>query len=310
LENLKEGVSLAPFTTFKIGGPARYFYSAESKERFIRAIEAARKARLSHIILGGGSNILVSDEGFDGLVIRGRVSDIKIKGEKISVGAGTPLGAVVAESIKAGLTGLEWAVGIPGTVGGALRGNAGAYGCHISGVVDVVEILDEEGSKQIFSVNDCGFGYRESIFRHRPWVILSARLRLPSGDRRRSGERAASYIVDRKKRIPPYPSAGCVFKNVGVGDLFLEARKEIPGERARRGIIPAWYLIDQCGLRGRRVGGAQISEEHTNIIVNIDNAKAGDVLALINLCKEGVERRFGVSLEEELCCIGFSGISS
>ncbi len=294
-----------PFTTFRIGGPARYFYEARTVDSLIRAVEAARKSDIPFFILGGGSNILVSDEGFDGLVVKNQISNVEIQNKMVAAGGGALLSKVVADSIEAGLTGLEWAAGIPGTVGGAIRGNAGAYGSFISDAVEEVTILDDEGVLGTLTASDCEFGYRDSIFKCRPWITLSATFRLSKGERERTQEQITAYLADRDRRIPPYPSAGCVFKNLRVRDLKPEISDKIPREIIKEGMVPAWYLIDQCGLKGKRIGGAQISDRHANFIINLGGAKAADVLALINLCKEKVREQFEVELEEEIRCVGF-----
>lgn len=302
---IKENVPLAPLTTFRIGGPARYFYSAKSKEEIIEAIKTAREAKLPHFILGGGSNLLVADEGFDGLVVKVQSTKLKIRDVTINAESGVILGMVVAASIESGLTGLEWAVGIPGTVGGAVCGNASAYGHHTSELVTEVEILDEDDMTRILPVKDCEFAYHESIFKKKPWVILEASFRLKKGSREESQKLVRQYLEDRRRRIPPYPSAGSVFKNIVISDQGSGFRKTIPKERIKGGMVPVWYLIDQCGLKEKQIGGAKISNEHANIIVNFGGAKATDVVELIKLCKEKVKGKFGIKLEEEIQYLGF-----
>jgi UDP-N-acetylmuramate dehydrogenase len=303
---IREDVSLAPFTTFKIGGSARYFFQAKSEKDLIRAVSAARVAKLPFLILGGGSNLLVSDRGVDGLAIKNQISSIEMQNGNIVVGAGALLGKVVGESVEAGLTGLGWAAGIPGTIGGALRGNAGAYGCRISELVREVEILDEAGAVRTLPPGECGFGYRESVFKHRPWVIISAKLKLLRGNRREIEERVAEILAARRRGLPSLPSAGCIFKNLEASSLGPEAEEQIPEEKIKGGMVSAGHLIEQCGLKGRRVGGAQISEKHANFIVNVGGAKAADVVALIELCKESARDKFGIDLEEEIRYLGFS----
>lgn len=214
------------------------------------------------------------------------------------------LGEVVANLIKAGLTGLEWAVGIPGTVGGAICVNAGAYGHQTSEIVITVRILDEKGMTRIIPVKDCRFGYRESIFKHRPWVILGARFRLKKGDRRKSQKEVAGYLADRKRRMPLQPSVGSVFKNIALRDQWSEIRRAIPEGMIKGGTVPAWLLIRECGLARKQIGGAKISGQHANIIVNLGEAKAVDVVALIKLCKARVKEKFGIELEEEIRYVG------
>lgn len=249
INNIKKNILLAPYTTFKIGGKAKYFYEAKNREDLIKAIKWAKAAKgLPYFILGGGSNILISDKGFDGLVI------------KLSIGnAGVLLSKLVDESIKAGLTGLEWAVGIPGTVGGAVKGNASAFGVSMSDIV-------------------------KSVKRYKD-IILSVELELKKGNRKKSQKLIQEYLEYRKKSQPmEFPSAGCIFKNP-EGDF-------------------AGRLIDQCGLKGTKIGKAMISKKHGNFIVNQGNAKAADVKKLIDLCKKKVKQKFGIELEEEIEYVG------
>ena len=301
MSGIQENVLLASLTTFWIGGPARFFCIAENKEEIIEAIGAAREDNLPFFILGGGSNLLVADEGFDGLVLKVQNSKIRVKNEMIEAEGGATLGEAVAVSLKAGwLAGLEWAAGIPGTVGGAVCGNASAYGHRMSELVLAVEILDEKGRVRILSNRDCRFGYHESIFKRKPWVILEVNFGLRRGSREESQKLIHQYLEDRQRRIPPYPSAGSVFKNFEVRGLRPEIRERIPKEKIKGGMVPTGYLIEQCGLKGKQVGGAKISDEHANIIVNLGGAKATNVVALINLCKEKVKEKFGIELEEEI----------
>lgn len=303
LADIQENVPLAPLTTFRIGGPARYLYLARNKEDVIQAVKAARECQIRFFILGGGSNLLVADKGFDGLVIKVQSSKIKVKNETIEVESGAIFGKAVADSIKAGLTGLEWAVGIPGTVGGAVYGNAGAFGHHLSEVVEKAKVLDENGQVKVLSNEDCQFGYRDSIFKHQPWTILGTTLKLKRGDSTKSQKLVQGYLS--RRRTPSHPSAGSVFKNIAISDLPPETGKIVPKEKIKEGMVPTGYLIEQCGLKGEQIGGAKISEKHANFIVNPGEAKAIDVVELIRLCKERVKEKFGIELEEEIQYLGF-----
>ena len=269
VQNIRKNIPLAPYTTFKIGGPAKYFYEAKSKEDLIKVIKAAKKAGMPFFILGGGSNILVSDKGFNGLVVqvssfpglakRSGAGKFQVSGNRIVADAGALLGKLVDESVKAGLTGLEWAAGIPGTVGGAVKGNAGAFGVSMNDIVK--NIRNYEG------------------------IILSVELELKKGDKKKSQKMIKEYLEYRDKRQPlEYSSAGCIFKNP-EGDF-------------------AGRLIEQCGLKGKKEEGAMISKKHGNFIVNIGRAKAKNVKKLIDLCKEKVREKFGIKLEEEIEYLG------
>lgn len=307
LPGIKSNIVLAPYTTFKIGGPAKYFFVAKNKEQLIEVIKWAQEKEVPFFVLGGGSNALVSDEGFDGLAIKVQNSKFQIQDSRIYAGAGVLLAKLVIESVKAGLTGLEWAAGIPGTIGGAICGNAGAFDHYISETVVNVEVLEINNNLTIkqFNNKECRFSYRDSIFKHEPLIILSAILKLNEGNREKSQKIIRQYLKKRKQEVPGQPSAGCVFKNILIERLGLAIKKIIPSEKIKGGKISSGYLVDQCGLKGRQIGQAKISEKHANFIINLGKAKARDVIALIKLCKSKVGNKFGIELEEEIKYIGF-----
>ncbi len=281
----KKNILLAPYTTFKIGGPAKYFYIVKSANDLIKVIKWATKNKTPFFILGNGSNILVSDKGFNGLVIKMQNAKCKMQNAKIIADAGIILGKLVNESVKIGLTGLEWAAGIPGTIGGAIRGNAGAFDVSMSDIVERVRALNIKTSQITnFKNKDCKFNYRESIFKkNKNSIILSAELKLKKG--KTSKNLIKNYANQRKEKQPmEFFSAGCIFKN--------------PAKQS------AGYLIEQCGLKGKKIGGAMISEKHANFIVNTGKAKASDVKKLIDLCKEKVKNKFKIKLKEEIEYLG------
>lgn len=284
---VKENESLKNHSTFRIGGPARYFCVAKSKEEILEAINFAKEKSLPFFVFGGGSNILFRDEGFDGVAIKSQISNIKTQNLIITASSGTPFAQVIMKSIEAELTGLEWGIGIPGTIGGCVAGNCGAYGHDISELVKNVKTLDKEYPK-----DKCGFSYRESRFKSpkapntalgQGEIILEIELELKKGDKDKSKNEIKSIITNRKGKIPPYPSIGCIFKNPKP----LTARS----------------LIEQCGLKWMKIGDAQISDVHPNFIVNIGNASSGDVLALIDICKKEVKNKFNIDLQEEIVVI-------
>jgi len=296
LPGIKQNVLLANYTTFKIGGPASYFYQAKTVKDLVKAIRLAKKKRLSFFVLGQGSNILISDKGFDGLIIKIEINKLIINNNRIITGAGVLLNDLVNKSIKKGLTGLEWAIGIPGTIGGAVRGNAGAFNHSISDIVKKVKTLKSSKLEfKVYNPKSIKFGYRDSIFKKNNEIILEIELELKKGDKKMSQELTKKYLSHRSQRQPKLSSAGCVFKNPTPGQAQ-------PGENLS--IKSAGWLIEQCGLKGKRIGNAEISEKHANFIVNLGNAKAKDVKRLINLCKEKVKERFGMQLEEEIEYLG------
>ena len=316
----RKNVLLKNYTTFRIGGPAQFFYLAETRGNLIKAIKAAKKinpvrnrisngVNLPFFILGEGSNLLVSDKGYDGLVIKIKNKKLKIKNKKIFCDAGVSLSTLVKKAAGVGLTGLEWAAGIPGTVGGAIHGNTGAFGGAMADVVKTVTVLEIQNPKSKFQIKnrDCHFEYRSSIFKNNPnLIILSCELQLKKGDRQKIKEKIKEYLNYRRERHPSLPSAGSVFKNVSLEKLSSDFFKKFPEVKnvIKENILPTAYLIDQCNLKGKKIGKAQISKVHPNFIVNLGGAKAKDVLKLINLAKRRVKNKFNKNLEEEIQFLG------
>ena len=300
---------LAKYTTFKIGGQAKYFFIAQDNEDLVRAVTFARKLKIPSYILGGASNVLVSDQGFNGLLIINQGKDILFKKDnKVVADAGVNLMTLVNKTIDAGLTGLEWAAGIPGTVGGAIRGNAGAYRGQMSDNLIGVEVM--RGSKQfILDKKNCGFGYRDSVFKHNNDVIISAEFALQKGDKVALQNKIKQILAERKAKQPlEYPSAGCVFQNVIINSTNEDKVKQIgnlPKEYLERKKIPTAWLIEQLDLKGKTIGGAQISDKHANFIVNLGKATANDVIQLISLVKMKVRNTYGIELMEEIEYVGF-----
>jgi len=287
---IKQNEPLSKHTTFAIGGPAKYFAVAKTKEEILEAIDFAKNKKLPFFVLGGGSNILINDGGYDGLIIKIQIGGVIIEEEKITAGAGVLLSQLVNESANKGLSGLEWAVGIPGTIGGAINGNAGAYGRSVSESAREIVVLTEDDRKwkeKKYSNEECGFEYRKSKFKHlaNREIILEVVLNLQKSDTEKVKGEIRNTILQRKGKIPAQPSAGCVFKNIKKdGQLVATASK----------------LVEECGLKGVKSGGAEIPHLHGNYVVNSGGAKAEDVLKLINLCKQKVKDRFNLELEEEI----------
>jgi len=290
---------LAQYSTFKIGGNARFFFVADNKEDILKAVKAAKQCRLPFFILGGGSNILFPDRGFDGIVIKIQSVKAKTQNNIIYVDAGVPLSQLVAMAERAGLSGLEWAAGIYGTVGGAVRGNAGAFGGQILDALKSVEYFDtaKEEIRQC-NVQECHFDYRSSIFKkNKDLIILSCEFQLESASKEDIKKKIKEYKNYRAKHHPlDYPSAGSVFKNP---ELTEEIKIGYP-EIAKNGFAPAGFLIEKAGLKGRVIGKAQISAKHCNFIINLGGATAKDVLELIALIKKEIKNKFQIDLKEEI----------
>lgn len=309
LPNLKENEPLAKHTSYRLGGPAKYFVEAKTADEIAAAVTAAEAEKLPWFLLGAGSNILVSDEGFNGLVILAANRDFRFEGERLVAGAGAVMSLVVRKAAEAGYCGFEWAAALPGTVGGAVRGNAGCYGGQMSDLVEMVEVL-REGKRLALKNADCEFGYRDSIFKHNRDVILTVTLKVALSNREECLTRLETTVAKRCASQPhDCCSAGCFFKNFEFRDAAdvekLACQVKVPDEFLKAKKIPAGWLIEQAGLKGEKIGGAQVSEQHANFIVNTGGATASDVLQLVSLIKMRLRDDYGVQLEEEVQLVGF-----
>lgn len=310
LPDVQENILLKDYTTFKIGGPAEYFLLAKTKEEILNAIKVAKDLKIPIFIMGGGSNLLVLDNGVKGLVVKNQESiPIALRPNNVvEAPAGAVLEKVVDFSIENYLKGLEWSGGLPGTFGGAIRGNAGAFGGEIKDSIFEVQALDNKFNLRKLSNHECQFSYRSSIFKEKNWVVLAGSVRLQEGNKEELRKIADSRINYRNEKHPlEYPNAGSVFKNVNlelvpieVQPLFLDKVKKDPFP-----IVPAAWFIIGTGLVGKKIGQAQISEKHSNYIVNLERAKASDVLELIDLIKKEVKMAYGINLETEIQTVGF-----
>lgn len=278
---------MSAHTTFKIGGAADIFASVSSEEEISALIKLANKESVPYMVMGNGSNMLVGDGGIRGLVIHlgKNFSDIKTDGNLIYAQAGALMSSIAAAAAKASLTGFETLAGIPGSLGGALYMNAGAYGGEIGAVVRKVRYIDEKGDIYSVSGSECCFGYRKSIFSDGKKYIVSAELELKTGDEKEIRAAMADYAARRSEKQPlSMPSAGSTFKR------------------------PEGYfagsLIENAGLKGYSVGGAQVSEKHAGFVVNKGGATAEDVLKLIEHIQSTVYEKSGVKLEPEVRLIG------
>jgi UDP-N-acetylmuramate dehydrogenase len=310
--NVQENVILAPYTTFKIGGPAKYFVEVQNENELKESLDYALKNKLAFFVLGGGSNVLVSDQGFDGLVIQFKNTECKVIDTKIECGAGMSLTKLVGLTAENYLTGLEWAAGIPGTLGGAIRGNAGAFDGDMQSLIENVKVFSTEKNDNFkcknFSISECEFEYRSSIFKRKNnLIIISAILKLAKGDRTEI-QKKINEIIEKRSQIHPRgnASAGSFFINPLVDDpAFLEKFEKDSGKRFPDNMIPAGWLIQEAGLVGKQIGGAMISEKHSNFIVNTGKATAEDVIMLASLIKQKVRNELGIQLVEEVKFLGF-----
>lgn len=308
---IQSNVALNKFSTFRIGGNAKFFIDVKDKSDLVESLNWAIEKEVNYFILGGGSNILINDNGVDGLVIRFVNNDINVRSGRIDTGAGANLIQTSRISAANSLTGLEWAAGIPGTIGGAIRGNAGAYGSSMSDVVETVEVFDQRSRRFLmFSNRDCSFSYRSSIFKeNKNLIIWSATLKLEKGNQKEINDLIDKYLTAREKSQPKLPSAGSVFKNFKIEDLRISSNglakwAEEEGV-VKNGMVATGWIIDKLGVRGKSIGGVKISLEHANFIVNTGSGKAEEVIMLISYIKQQARSRFKIQLHEEIAYIGF-----
>ncbi len=299
---IKRNYPIAHLSTFKIGGRASYFCEVKNDKELLEAIGAAKKLKLPYKLIAGGSNILFPDGVLNCFLIKiKKLSSgpaIKINGNKIMADAGTGLMAVVKTAVSRGLRGLETLSGIPGTIGGAVVGNAGAYGHSVSEVVEKVEIWD--GKKKRWLKNkDCRFGYRHSIFKEKPWIVLRLVLKLKKGN---SGElkKISQDILKIRSKYKGICCAGSFFKNVPVKDAPIKSLKLIPPEKITGGKISVGYLLEQVGAQGMKIGKIKVADFHCNFIINTGSGRACDVKKLAQILKNRVKKKFGLALKEEV----------
>lgn len=312
LPEIKENVFLKNYSNFKIGGLAKYFFIAKTKQDFVKAVKLAKKNNLRFFVLGGGSNLLISNKGYNGLAIKYINSDFKSANSVIKINAGARLSELVDLAWKNSLSGMEWAITIPGTIGGAIKGNAGAFGNSMKDIVKSATVLKISNSKfqtKILKNKDCKFDYRDSAFkRDKNLIILSAEIKLKKGDKQEIKAKMKEYLDYRKKTQPlEFASIGSIFENANLNDIKFASKfgKEMRNDAKLKlmfenNSVPAGYLIEKCGLKGKSIGDIQISKKHSNFIVNLGNGKAEQVLDLIKIIKQKVKQKFGVVLREEI----------
>lgn len=288
-------VPLAPLTTFKVGGPAEFLADISSEAELRALVREASDAGIPVTPLGGGSNVLVADEGIRGVVVRLRLTDIeRVDRETVRAGAGVTINGLVRWTIGRGLAGLEAWAGTPGTVGGAIRGNAHWGGQDIATRVRSVTLAARDGSIVDVPRDEMGFAYDRSRIIDTGEIVVAASFVVAEGNVEELRARARASLHYRKQTQPlAMPSAGCIFQNPSPDD-------SVPAGIPRS----AGALIDRAGLKGLRIGGARISERHANFIVNDGGATADDIRQLIERARDEVRRRFGVELRDEVVCLG------
>lgn len=288
-ENLYYDEPMVKHTSFKIGGPADAFIKVDNIEELKETLDLSKKNQIPLTIIGNGSNILVTDKGIRGITAKLNLKDIEIKNENnkqiIKVEAGVPVGLLAQKLLKEEITGFEELSGIPGTIGGAVIMNAGAHGKELKDILKKVTAMDYNGNIHEFTNEECQFSYRNSRFQKEKYIILQATLELEKGNSTEIKEKMDEYMQFRKEKQPiEYPNAGSTFKR---GEDFVTAK-----------------LIDEAGLKGYKIGGAQVSEKHAGFIVNVDNATAKDVIELTDYIKEKIKEKFGKKINLEIQIIG------
>ena len=274
-------------TTFRVGGEAECMAVVESKEELSQLVSYLGRIEQDYFVLGNGSNLLVGDKGYRGIIVKlgPRLSAVGVEKNHIAAGAGVLLSKVAYAARDAGLSGLEFAAGIPGSIGGAIVMNAGAYGGEMKQVVQMVRVMDKEGEILTLDNDTMGFGYRTSIIRDRPFIVLGVVLKLTPGNKEEISAKMEELMKQRKSKQPlEYPSAGSTFK--------------------RPEGYYAGKLIMDAGLRGYRIGGAQVSEKHCGFVINAGGASAADIREVIEEVQERVKDRFHVRLEPEVIFLG------
>jgi UDP-N-acetylmuramate dehydrogenase len=285
----EKNIKLANYSTFRLGGKAKYFACVSNEEDIKEAVEKANEMKVPYYIFGGGSNIIFPDDGYPGVIIRMENRSVEFSDKSVMVGSGVSLQQLIVSMVKKGFCGMEELVGIPGTVGGAICGNAGTGRVEIKDVIESVDVLCFEKKQWVdktMLAHECKFSYRDSIFKkHKDWIIVRAIFPL-NACHGNAGLQVIKESINKRIKAQPYNifSGGSIFKNPGDG-------------------VFAGELIDKAGLKGTKIGDAEISTKHGNFIINNGSATAKDVLALISLVQDKIKNEFGVELEKEIIVV-------
>jgi UDP-N-acetylmuramate dehydrogenase len=301
-----ENEPLSRHTRFGVGGPAAILADTASEPAFVEALKLLGGSAARWTVIGGGTNLIVSDGGYAGLVLRFRGAELSCAGQRVEAQAGAALQSVVDFAIGHGLEGLDRMTGIPGFTGGAIYGNAGAYGQSISDTLESVRIFDGQRVRRLDRA-ECEFRYRDSVFkRKKEWLILSAVFELRGGDAAVLQAAADEILATRNRKYPPQMRcAGSIFKNLILDELPEPVRAQVPASVVKKGKVPAAWFLDQAGGRGLHRGGIQVADYHANLIYNDGTGNARELRALIGELKRRVQARFGLQLEAEVQFLGF-----
>jgi UDP-N-acetylmuramate dehydrogenase len=304
---IRRDVPLSAYTRFGIGGPADVLIDASTEAAFQSAYHNIRNSGQPLMVIGGGTNLIVSDEGFRGVIIRFTASQIHAEGNLISVGGGAVLQALVDFSIDHGLAGIHTMTGIPGWVGAAVYGNAGAYGRSIDQSVKSVRFFDGHAIRA-FDNSQCQFRYRESIFKkNKEWIIFSTELELAAGNATELREKAASILSIRNEKYPvTMKCAGSIFKNLLFAELPESVQRQVPANVVREGKVPSAFFLELAGAKGMKNGDIHVADYHANLIYNAGQGTARQVCEIIDELKARVRDRFAFEVEEEVQYVGFN----
>ncbi len=303
---VSQAAPLSRYTRFGIGGPAEVYVEARDEHSFIQALDLAKSSGVPYTVIGEGTNLIVSDAGFAGLVLRYTGGGIETDGAVVSVQAGAGLQKAVDHCIACGLRGLETMTGIPGSVGAAIYGNAGAYGHSIDERVRTVRFFDGSAIR-VFDNSQCRFRYRESIFKQRKdWIVFSAELAMDATDPAALRKTADEIFQIRLAKYPAgMKCAGSIFKNLLLAELADSVRGQVPERVVREGKVPSAYFLEQVGAKGLQNGGIRVADYHANLIYNFGDGTALQLCEIVTCLKSRVRDRFGLELEEEVQYIGF-----
>lgn len=302
---IQSDVTIASFTTLKIGGPAKYFVAPKNIDQIREAVQWATNNSIPYRVLGRGANVLVADAGYNGLVIVMNNDQLEWSAPRVVAGAGVQNGQLIANALKNNLGGMRWLIGVPGTVGGSLYGNAGGHGWDLGDQVEWVEVVTPDGSIKRLTKDECQFAYRTSVFKAHPdWVIIQAQMTFPAVDA--TAERLLLGETTKQKNAnqpTTEKTAGCMFTNpvADVSRLPEHMKKHVD----EHGNISAWRVIEEVGLKGKQLGQIQISPIHCNFMINLGGGTADQVMQLLSLVKQRVRDKLGIQLHEEVQYLGF-----
>jgi UDP-N-acetylmuramate dehydrogenase len=303
--SVRENVPLSLYTRFGIGGPSRLFVETANERSFIQALATVQSSGSPYVVIGGGTNLIVSDAGFDGVVLRFTANHLVADGNRVTAAAGAVLQDLVDFTVAHGLAGIHTMTGIPGFVGAAVYGNAGAYGRSISQSVVDVRFFDGAAVRTLGNA-ECEFRYRESRFkRHKSWIIFSTTLELEPGDAAELTKTAAGILEIRNRKYPQtMKCAGSIFKNLLLAELPDSVKAQVPEKVVIEGKVPSAYFLEQVGAKGMKNGDIHVADYHANLIYNAGSGTAVQLVEVIGELKSRVRDRFGFDLEEEVQYVG------